>query len=68
MLIIVTEDIYNEVLARYGEEYVGMDEDGNFCIDIVELIYDEKAYEGDGGYYIVSLRPSEKEIFVPSGI
>ena len=36
MLIIVTEDIYNEVLARYGAEYVGMDEDGNFCIDLIK--------------------------------
>lgn len=63
MGIYVDESVYQALIAAGFEDYVGQDDEG-YYVDYIALIDAGYAEEIGGAVYLISLRPSQKGMFI----
>ncbi len=63
MYLYIDESIYQTLLQAGFGDYLGQDEDG-YYVDYISLIDAGYAEEIDGAVYLISMRPSQKGIFI----
>ncbi len=70
MEILITEQVYNMLVAWFTEhdidptEYLGVGDDGYYVNYMVLMDLDAYFQEIDGAVYLISLRPSQKGVFI----